>query len=131
MLGIDSLIGLKSVFDRIPRKQETAHDSPPAGPHPSDHGRCSFIQQTLIKGFGGPGSCSWHGPCSSILAIGRVDRHRGMSLGVPFCPSNAFPEKAERPLRTSGRAAAAAARGSRKDTEAFLTRCVELNVAPG
>lgn len=51
LLAIDSLIGLKSVFDRIPRKQETAHDSPLTGPHPSDHGWCSFIQQTLIKGF--------------------------------------------------------------------------------
>lgn len=51
LLDIDSLIGLKSVFDRIPRKQETAHDSPLTGPHPSDHGWCSFIQQTLIKGF--------------------------------------------------------------------------------
>lgn len=51
LLDIDSLIGLKSVFDRVPRKQETAHDSPLTGPHPSDHGWCSFIQQTLIKGF--------------------------------------------------------------------------------
>lgn len=78
LLAIDSLIGLKSVFDRIPRKQETAHDSPLTGPHPSDHGWCSFIQQTLIKGFWWAWLMLLALLCSYILGvvIGQGDRKR-------------------------------------------------------